>query len=277
MILVTGATGNVGRNLVRELLDAGAPVRALTRDPRRAGLPDGVDVARGDLTDAESLASALRGVERAFLFPVHGRLGAFLDAATRAGLKQVVLLSSQSVVDEHLSRERMGRLNAADEQAVIASGVPWTFLRPGPFMVNDLPWAWGVKAEGVVRAAYGDAATAPVDERDIAAVAARALLDDEHLGQAHELTGPQSLTQVERVRILGEVLGRELRFEELTPEEARERMTRHLEAETVDSLLRMFARQSGTTVPVSTAVPDVTGRPAHTYAEWAAHHAGDFR
>ncbi|MFF9023855.1 NAD(P)H-binding protein [Streptomyces eurythermus] len=277
MILVTGATGNVGRNLVRELLDAGARVRALTRDPRRAGLPDGVDVVRGDLTDAESLASALRGVERAFLFPVHGRLGAFLDAATRAGLKQVVLLSSQSVVDEHLSRERMGRLNAADEQAVIASGVPWTFLRPGPFMVNDLPWAWGVKAEGVVRAAYGDAATAPVDERDIAAVAARALLDDDHVGQAHELTGPQSLTQAERVRILGEVLGRELRFEELSPEAARERMARHLEAETVDSLLRMFARQSGTTVPVSTAVRDVTGRPAHTYAEWAAHHAGDFR
>ncbi|GGR94024.1 MULTISPECIES: NAD(P)H-binding protein [Streptomyces] len=277
MILVTGATGNVGRNLVRELLDAGARVRALTRDPRRAGLPDGVDVVRGDLTDAESLASALRGVERAFLFPVHGRLGAFLDAATRAGLKQVVLLSSQSVVDEHLGRERMGRLNAADEQAVIASGVPWTFLRPGPFMVNDLPWAWGVKAEGVVRAAYGDAATAPVDERDIAAVAARALLDDDHVAQAYELTGPQSLTQVERVRILGEVLGRELRFEELSPEAARERMTRHLEAETVDSLLRMFARQSGTTVPVSTAVRDVTGRPAHTYAEWAAHHAGDFR
>ncbi|WP_405448762.1 NAD(P)H-binding protein [Streptomyces achromogenes] len=276
MILVTGATGNVGRNLVRELLDAGARVRALTRDPRRAGLPDGVDVVRGDLTDAESLASALRGVERAFLFPVHGRLQAFLDAATRAGLKQVVLLSSQSVVDEHLSRERMGRLNAADEQSVIASGVPWTFLRPGPFMVNDLPWAWGVKAEGVVRAAYGDAATAPVDERDIAAVAARALLDDEHVGLAYELTGPQSLTQVERVRILGEVLGRELRFEELTPEAARERMTRHLEAETVDSLLRMFARQAGTTVPVSTAVEDVTGRPAHTYAEWAAHHAGDF-
>ncbi|MEU3412633.1 NAD(P)H-binding protein [Streptomyces sp. NPDC006658] len=276
MILVTGATGNVGRNLVRELLDAGARVRALTRDPRRAGLPDGVDVARGDLTDRESLAAALDGVERAFLFPVHGRLGPFLDAATRTGLKQVVLLSSQSVVDEHLARERMGRLNAADEQAVIASGVPWTFLRPGPFMVNDLPWAWGIKAEGVVRAAYGDAATAPVDERDIAAVAARALLDDEHIGRAHELTGPESLTQAERVRILGRVLGRELRFEELAPEAARERMTRHLEPETVDSLLRMYARQSGTTVPVSTAVRDVTGRPAHTYAEWAAHHAGDF-
>ncbi|MFI9250601.1 NAD(P)H-binding protein [Streptomyces sp. NPDC053069] len=277
MILVTGATGNVGRNLVSYLLEAGHPVRALTRDPERAALPDGVEVVQGDLEQPDTLAAALKGVTGAFLFPVHGRLAGFLGSAVAAGVQHVVLLSSASVTDEYLSKERMGQLNAADEQEVAASGLDWTFVRPGPFMVNDLPWAWGIRAEGVVRAAYGAAVTAPVDERDIAAVAAHALTDPRHRNKAYELTGPQGLSQIERVRILGQVLGRELVFDELTVAEARERMTRYLPGETADSLLRMYARQSGATVPVQPTVQEVTGRPAHTYAEWAVHHLEDFR
>jgi uncharacterized protein YbjT (DUF2867 family) len=195
VILVTGATGNVGRNVVEQLVDAGE------------------EVLQGDLRRPETLRAALRGVDRAFLFPVPGQLRGFLDAA-EAALGRLVLLSASAVTFE--PPNAIGRMHAECEQVVAESGLPWTFLRPGAFMANDLNWAAGIKAAGVVRGPGGDVSSAPIDERDIAAVAVRALLDDGHAGQAYLLTGQESLTQIERVRILGEVLGRELRFEEET-------------------------------------------------------------
>ncbi|GAA3507590.1 uncharacterized protein YbjT (DUF2867 family) [Streptosporangium album] len=274
MILVTGATGNVGRNVVRQLLDAGEKVRAITRHPESAGLPDGVEVLPGDLTRPETLPAALRGVEQAFLFPVFGSLDDFLRIGKESGLEQVVLLSSGAVTfptpnwigDRHLECER----------AVEESGLSWTHVRPGMFMANDLAWAAQIAAGDVVRAPYGDAAAAPIDERDIAAVAVRALLDRQ-AGEAHLIGGPESLTQIERVRILGEAIGRELRFEELPREQAREHMIGQLPPQAVDFMLDGLASAVGRTAEVSPVVEQVTGRPAHTYAQWAAHHADDFR
>ncbi|MFJ2033290.1 NAD(P)H-binding protein [Streptosporangium sp. NPDC087985] len=274
MILVTGATGNVGRNVVRQLLDEGEKVRAITRHPDRAGLPDGVEVLPGDLTRPETLPAALHGVERAFLFPVFGSLGDFLRIGKEAGLQHVVLLSSGAVTfpapswigDRHLECER----------AVEESGLSWTHVRPGMFMANDLDWAAQTADGDVVRAPYGNAAAAPIDERDIAAVAVRALLD-RHSGEAHLLSGPESLTQIERVRILGEAIGRPLRFEELPREQAREHLLGLLPPQAVDFMLDMLASAVGRTAQVLPTVEQVTGRPPYTYAQWAAHHADDFR
>jgi uncharacterized protein YbjT (DUF2867 family) len=279
MILVTGATGNVGRQVVGQLLDAGEKVRAISRDPATAGLPAAVEVLPADLSEPDTLPAALRGVDRAYLFPVHGRLGGFLAAAREARLRRVVLLSSAAVTFDPL--DAIGRAHADCERAVAESRLPWTFLRPGAFMANDLAWAPGIRADGVVRGPYGDAATAPIDERDIAAVAVRALLDegpagDRHLGSAYELSGPESLTTVDRVRLIGEVTGRHVRFEEQSPEEARRQMIGHAPPAIVDAVLGMLASAVGTTAPVLPTVEEVTGAPPYPYARWVEGRAADF-
>ncbi|MFF4198697.1 SDR family oxidoreductase [Nonomuraea sp. NPDC001831] len=274
MILVTGATGNVGRHLVDLLLGAGEQVRAISRNPERAGLPDGVEVVRADLSQPEDLRAALRGADRAFLLPAAGQVDGFVREAARAGLGHVVLLSALAVTMKQAGV--LGSAHAEYERAVAGSGLPWTFLRPGAFMANDLRWAPGVKNGGVVRAPFAEAATAPIDERDIAAVAARTLLDDGHAGKAYELSGPASLTTAERVRILGEVLGRDLRLEELSPEQAREQLIPQVPAPVVDSMLTLFASFVGRAADVSPVVRELTGGAPHTYADWAARNAAAF-
>ncbi|MFI7462274.1 SDR family oxidoreductase [Nonomuraea sp. NPDC049646] len=274
MILVTGATGNVGRHLVELLLGAGEQVRAISRAPERAGLPDGVEVVKADMSRAEDLRVALRGADRAFLLPAAGQVDGFLREAARAGLGHVVLLSALAVTMKQAGV--LGSAHAEHERAVAGSGLPWTFLRPGAFMANDLRWAPGVRNGGVVRAPFAEAATAPIDERDIAAVAARTLLDDGHAGKAYELSGPASLTTADRVRILGEVLGRDLRLEELSPEQAREQMIAHTPAAVVDSVLTLFASFVGRAADVSPAVRELTGDEPRAYADWAARNAAAF-
>ncbi|MFC4120030.1 NmrA family NAD(P)-binding protein [Nonomuraea zeae] len=274
MILVTGGTGNVGANVVRQLLDAGEKVRVLTRNPGGHSLPDGVEVVPGDLTRPGTLAEALSGVERAFLFPVFDAVGGFLDAARKAGLRHVVLLSSSAVT--FATPGWVGEQHRRLEQAVEASGVPWTFVRPDAFMTNDLVWAPQIAGEGVVRGVYGEAALAPVDPRDIAAVAVRALLDP-RAGEAYLLTGPQSLTQIERVRIIGETIGRKVRFEEQPREQFLAQMLRHgMPEPVIIELIDGLAARVGKTAQVVPAVEEVTGRPAFTYAQWVAHRAAAF-
>lgn len=272
MILVTGATGNVGRNLVRDLVDAGEKVRALTRDPATANLPDGVEVAPGDLSRPETLPAALQDVDRAFLFPVHGALDAFLAAAKEAGTRHIVLLSSDSVTFPQPGW--IGEQHLACEQAVADSGIAWTFVRPNVFMANDLGWTGQIRHGGTVRGAYGSAAFPPVDERDIAAVAAHALLNPDP-GKTYELTGPQALSQIDRVRIIGETLGIPVRFEEVPRDEVRRRLVDHMPPPAADFLLDQLAARTEP-APVLPTIEQVTGRPAHTYAEWVAHHAADF-
>ncbi|GAA3465552.1 NAD(P)H-binding protein [Nonomuraea roseola] len=274
MILVTGAAGNVGANVVRQLLDAGEKVRVMTRNPGDRSFPDGVEVVAGDLTQPETLPGALSGIERAFLFPVFTGVGGFLDAARQTGLRHVVLLSSSTVTFS--TPGLIGEQHLQVERAVAASGLPWTFVRPDAFMSNDLVWAPQIAGGEVVRGVYGNAALAPVDPRDIAAVAVRALLD-QRAGEAYVLTGPQSLTQIERVRIIAETIGRPLRFEEVPREQFREQMLRHgMPAPVIDELLDGLAARDGKTAEISPAVEEVTGRPSFTYAQWVAHHAAAF-
>ena len=275
MILVTGGAGNVGANLVRQLLDAGEKVRVITRNPSDRSFPDQVEVVPGDLTRPETLPTALSGVDRAFLFPVFNGLDGFLEAARQADLQHVVLLSSSAVT--YSTPGWIGEQHLQLERAVAASGLPWTYVRPDAFMTNDLAWKHQIVNGGVVRAAYGNAASAPVDPRDIAAVAVRALLD-QRVGEAYVLTGLQSLTQIDRVRIIGETIGRPLRFEEQPREQFRKQLLLHhgLPAPVIDELLDQLAARDGKTAQILPTVEEVTGRPAFTYAQWVAHRAAEF-
>ncbi|HET6358303.1 NAD(P)H-binding protein [Streptomyces sp.] len=270
MILVTGATGHVGRHVVSGLLEAGEKVRALSRNPGSRPWPPGVEVLPGDLTQPGTLAAALGGVDSMYLFPVFGAVPDAVEAARQAGVKHVVMLSSQAI------EYSTGDPHLACEEAVTASGLSWTFVRTGALMVNDLHWAGQFAGEGVVRGAYESSPLAPIDERDIAAVVVRSLLTPRS-GTVHTVTGPQSLTQVDRVRIAGQVLGRTVPFEELPREHVRKQMTAHLPAALVDELLDHRASLVGTTAEVLPTVEQVTGRAPYTYAEWLAHHEADFR
>lgn len=278
MIVVTGATGAVGGELVRQLHAAGHPVRALSRHPERATLPDGVELAAADLSDPTSLPAAFAGATAAFLYAVPDGAKQVAAAARDAGIQRVVLLSSASVAGPTLDAERnpIGARHRLVEAALEESGLAWTFLRPGAFAGNTRWWSGQLRSGDVVRGPYPELATAPIHEADIAAVAAVALTADGHAGKAYLLTGPEPLSQADQVRILGEVLGRPLRFDTVTQEEARRMMARDIDERWVDNLLGMQRKMLGAPVTVSGAVTAVTGRPGRTFADWVADHRADF-
>lgn len=277
-VLVTGATGRVGREVVAQLLGAGVPVRALTRRPESAGLPGAVDVVAGDLTVPGSLDAALRGAGAVFLVWTAPRESA--SAATQriaAHARRVVLLSSPHQTPHPFFRQPnpMAALHAEVERLVAATGVPHTILRPGMFASNTLAWwARQIRDHGVVRWPYGAAETAPVDERDIAAVAARALVEEGHAGGDYVLTGPEALSQAAQVSAIGDAIGRPIRFDEVSPDEFRREIMPHPAA---DMLLNAWSATLGIPAFVTSTVADVTGSPARTFGQWAADHAGAFR
>ncbi|TMR19398.1 NAD-dependent epimerase/dehydratase family protein [Nonomuraea turkmeniaca] len=274
MILVTGATGNVGSHVVRQLLEEGEKVRVLTRNPSGHAFADQVQVVTGDLTRPETLPEALSGIERAFLFPVLQGIDGFLDVAKRARLRHVVMLSSVSVTWPEPGW--VGEVHLRLERSVQASGLAWTFVRPDGLPTNDLVWAPQIIEGDVVRGRYGEAATAPVDPRDIAAVAVRSLLDG-RAGEGYSVTGPQSLTQIDRLRIIAETLGRPLRWEEQSEDWFRDQMARHgMPAAGIDDYVDALTARVGKTAEVLPTVEQVTGRPPFTYAQWVADHAAAF-
>ncbi len=273
MILVTGATGNVGRHLVGELLTAGAKVRALSRDPATANLPSEAQVARTD-------EMPLDGVASLFLNPAvfWNGLGDLLPRAAEAGVRRVVLLSSIAALDDDPSND-LAAHHLAIEREIEATGMEWTFVRPGEFATNTLAWGEVIRAGEPVREPYPAARSTPIHERDIAAVAAKALLTDDLVGAKPILTGPEVLTRPEMVGLIGEATGRPARFEEITPEQAREEMLKHpyMREGLVDVLLRLRAEAVDAPIEPSGEVERITGRPGRKYKEWAADHADDFR
>lgn len=276
-LLVTGATGNVGRNVVELLVQAGARVRATSRNPETAALPAGVDVRRGDLDDPGSFGEALTGVERLFLFPHPAGVGGFLELAEAAGVRQVVLLSSASVRE---SGNPVGFMHLSVEEAVRGSGLGWTVLRPGAFASNALEWAPAIRAGGELRVPYAESTLSPVHERDIAAVAVQALLSDGHDGATYDLTGPESMTRRRQAELAGEASGRPVTVTDLVGEAARAQLERQYGAfgvpGLVDSVLATYAASVGTAAPVTDTVAKVTGRPPTAFADWAAEHRTAF-
>ncbi len=279
-ILVTGATGNVGRELVTQLRAAGRTVRALTRNPQSANLPGDVEIVAGDLSAPATLDACLDGIADVFLVWVapFAAAGAAIDRiASRA--KRVVLLSSPHRTDHPFFQQPNGlrAVHAGLEQLIEASGLRWTVLRPGVFALNCLNW-WGpqIASGDVVRWFYADAETAPVHERDIARSAARVLCEDGHDGRDYVLTGPESLTQRLQVEIIGEAIGRPVRFEELSPEVARNQLLAMWPAAVADMLLGAYAAAVGQPAYVTSTVAELTGSPAASFRQWVRDHAQDF-
>ncbi|HEV2855182.1 MAG TPA: NAD(P)H-binding protein [Thermoanaerobaculia bacterium] len=278
-IVVTGATGTVGRQVVSQLLTTDAQVRALTRNPDAAGLPPKVEVVRGDLTVPTTLDECLGGVDAVFLVwtaPASAAPAAVERIAQY--VQRIVLLTSPHQTPHPFFQQPnpMAAMHAEIERLIQASGVRWTFLRPGMFAANALSW-WApqIRAGDVVRWPYADAPTAPIHERDIAAVAVRALLEDGHDGAEYVLTGPQSLSQREQVVTLGEGIGRPLRLEEISPEAARHEL-RFPEA-ALNMLLHAWAAAIGQPALVTSTVEEITGRAARTFRDWVADHAEELR
>ncbi|GLW28928.1 SDR family oxidoreductase [Actinoplanes regularis] len=266
VILVTGATGNVGRMVVDELLALGATsVRALTADPERAALPPGVEVVRGHFGRLATVSDALAGVERMYLAPHPPSAAAVSRLAADHGVRHIVDMSGPK-----------GAHWQAVEDGVEASGVPFTHLEPGEFMANGLLWAPQIQAGDLVRDAYPEVVNAPIAQEDIAAVAARVLLSDGHVGKSYELTGPVALSRRRKVSEIGAGLGRTLRYVELTGDAARAHFTSAMGDYGAWYLEGLAALESSPQQATS-MVFDLLGRPAMSYREWASRHADQFR
>jgi len=280
-VLVTGATGRVGRLVVAELLAAGVPVRALTRRPSAAELPAAVEVVAGDLTAPESLDAALQGVGAVFLLwtAPPTTTDAVIERLA-AHTRRVVFLSSPHQTPHPFFQQPnpMAALHAGIERSIAAAGLAATMIRPGMFASNvTFWWADAIRNGGVVRWPYGAAETAPIDERDIAAVAARALYQDGHASGDYVLTGPESLSQAEQVSIIADTIGRSIRFEELTPEEFRRETEGRWPPPVVNMLLSAWGAAIGQPAFVTSTVADIVGTPARTFRQWAADHADAFQ
>ena len=279
-ILVTGATGNVGRELVAQLRAAGRTVRALTRNPQSANLPGDVEIVAGDLSAPATLDACLDGIDDVFLVWVapFAAAGATIDRiASRA--TRVVLLSSPHRTNHPFFQQPNGlrAVHAGLEQLVETSGLRWTVLRPGVFALNCLNW-WGpqIASGDVIRWAHANAETAPIHERDIAAAAARVLCEDGHDGRDYVLTGPEPVTQRQQVKIIGEVVGRPLRLEEISEEAARTEMLAMMPPPIADMLLRAYAAAVGQPAYVTSTVAELTGTPAASFRRWVQDHGQDF-
>jgi len=280
-ILVIGATGNVGRQVITQLIDANIHVRAMARNPESANLPARVEIVRGDLTIPETLDRPLDSVDTVFLVwtaPATAVAPALARIASH--VRRLVFLSSPHRTAHPFFQQPnpIASLHAEIERLIEASDLQWTFLRPGMFASNAISW-WSpkIRAGDVVRWPYAEAPTAPIHERDIAAVAARILCDEGHGGKDFVLTGPQSLSQSEQVSIIGAVIGRPLRYEEISPEEALRELSAVMPEPVIQMLMNAWAAAIGQPAFVTSAVAEITGTPARTFRDWSIDHAAEFR
>ncbi|GAB2516742.1 NAD(P)H-binding protein [Nocardia heshunensis] len=280
MIVVTGATGNVGSVLVRELAAAGEKVVAVSRGEKPVDLPVGVEHRRADLGDLAGLAEAAAGAEALFLLITGPQLvegpapTEVLETLAAAGVRRVVFVSSQGAVTRPDSDGYARTLEF--EQALHASDLEWTVLRPGGFFSNTFAWIEPVKTGRMIPAPFADVALPQVDPADIAAVAAAALTEEGHHGQAYTITGPDAVTPREQAAALQATLGEPISFVELTRDEARTNMLRFMPESVADHTLDIIGTPTPEEQQVSGDVERVLGRPATSYAEWTKHVAPAF-
>ncbi|CAL9677222.1 NAD(P)H azoreductase [Streptomyces sp. enrichment culture] len=277
MILVTGATGNIGSALLRELHARGAgPVRALTRDASRAAFPEEVEAVEGDFAVAQTLKPALDGVRSLFLPSRTGPDTDILTAARRAGVEHVVLVSSITV-------QTHPHLGPADENLTVEgllkdSGMDWTVLRPTQFASNALMWAGPIRDRAAVRAPYADTGLPTIHPADIASVARAALTEPGHRGRTYALTGPERVTARQQVEAIAAELGRDVPFIEIGRQEARGPMAAVFGEEAADAVLDVTGGDvNDELLAVRDTVSRVTGSPARPFRQWAAENAHRFR
>ena len=281
MILVTGATGTVGREVVAQLLAAGQKVRAMTRNPGKARLDSRVEVVRGNFEDPSSLAEAVRDVDAVFSLTLGPRTGMheknLAEAAKAAGVRRIVKLSALGG-DGELKND-IRKWHDEGEQAIRDMGIPVTALYPGAFMSNALHWRESIRATGKVFSNYGEGKLPPVHPRDIAAVAVRALTSDGHEGKRYVITGPEALTVAEQVAILANAIGKPIEYVRVTDETVRANMEKAgLPAPLINALLPFAAFiRCGRAAEVHHTVEEVAGRQPFTFRDWARENASAFR
>jgi uncharacterized protein YbjT (DUF2867 family) len=277
-VLITGATGRVGGNVLAGLLERGVPVRVTSRDPGRATLPAGVAVARADLDDPESLRPALAGVDRVFLYSRFREPDPLLAVLRAAGVDHVVLLSaSAAAVEKPAGGFDGGGGMRWVEQRIIASGLTYTFVRPDTFAANALFWRDQIRDTGSVALPYPDSVQVPIHERDIADVAVLALTTDRLNNAAPILTGPEPITLAAEVAAIGAAIGRDVAVVRQTEAQMRAFYSEHLPPHVLDAILGALRDSVGADPPVSPEVEKITGRPGRTFAQWAVDHADDYR
>ncbi|MGW2248638.1 SDR family oxidoreductase [Kitasatospora sp. NPDC001660] len=279
MIVVTGATGNVGRPLVRALAAAGHQVTAVSR--HAAPVPDGVRHVAADLTEPAGLVPVLAGAKALFLL-LSGDMHAagagpaeIIGRAAARGVRRIVLLSSQGVATRPFGPTRIAM--RAVEDALRESGPEWAILRPGGFASNALWWAESIRAQQLVAAPFGDVGLPIVDPADIAEVAAACLLEDRHTGGVYELTGPEPITPRRQTEAIAAALGSPVRFSELTRDEARFAMARAMPVELADDTLDILGSPNPAELRISPDVQRVLGRAPRPFADWAARNVAAFR
>jgi uncharacterized protein YbjT (DUF2867 family) len=275
MIVITGATGNVGRPLVEALVKAGKEVTAVSRGDG----PAGVRHARADLAEPAGLRPVLAGAEALFLLVsgagAHLDPEAIVDAARAGGVRRIVLLSSQAAVTRpgSVSHAPLRRI----EEVVERSGLEWTHLRPSGFASNAFAWVPSVRGERTVAAPFGDVGLPVVDPLDIAEVAAAVLIGEGHAGRAYEITGPETTTPRQRAEALGDALGEPVRFVEQSAAEARAQMLRFMPEPVVDGTLAIIGEPVEDERRVSHDAERLLGRKPYTFAEWAQRNVTAFR
>lgn len=278
--LVIGATGNIGSQVVRQLAASGGLVRAMTRDPGTARFAPGIEVVKGDITLPEMLDGCFDEVDAVFLVWTAGpaTMAPVVDRMAKK-VRHVVFLSSphQTAHPFFQQPNRVRGLHEEMERLIAGSGMEWRFLRPGMLAVNSLSW-WApqIRKGDVVRWPLVDCPTAPIHERDIAAVAVRVLCEKGHHGAEYVLTGPQSLSQAGQIHEIGRALGRRLRVEEITPGEAREELTAIMPPFIIEMLLAAWGAGLGQPAFVTSTVEELLGVPARSFYEWARDHAARF-
>jgi len=276
-VLVVGASGAVGGAVVAGLLDRGERVRATSRTPQKLALPAEVEVFAADLDDPASFSGALAGVERVFLYADLADPEALLTAFAAAGVRHVVVLSSSSVTFPGAAEDFNGARFLRVEEAVVRSGLAYTFLRPGGFASNAARWSWGVKGESAVPLPYPDAVQVPIHEQDIADVAVVALTTDALVGAAPVLTGPERLTLREQVALIGDVIGRPVAVIEQTEAESSAMLSRFVPEVWVRQIIKDWREAVGATPPLSDEYTRITGRTSRIFRAWVVDHAELFR
>ncbi|MFA1819350.1 NAD(P)H-binding protein [Virgibacillus oceani] len=270
-ILVTGATGTVGRHVVDQLVKKGEQVRAVSRNPERAHLPEGVEVVAGDLMSPDTLNPALKGVTALYLITSSDQTGATLETNP-----QVVNLAEQAGVQRVSLLTVYG--DGPVEQALKNSRLEWTFVQPVGFMANAIDdWQESVRKEGVVRKFEAETRGAIIHEADIAAVFVETLLEKGHHGNSYTLTGPEALSAIEQVEIISKALGKDIKLEELTEKQARKGWQEMgYDEESIDFMVQMSKNPPEIGSTVIPTIEEVTGRPAKTFAAWVSEHKSDF-
>lgn len=274
MLLVTGATGNVGREVVTALASRGEHVRAVVRDPARSSGPADAELVQGDLELPESLTPALDGVRGVFLLGGWSDMPGLVRRIERAGVERVVLLTSRCVVGGRPDNP-VTRMWLDAEAAVRGSGLAWTILRPSGYQSNALRWLPQLQRGEVVRAPWPDVGIAAIDPADIAAAAAVALTEPGHAGAAYSLSGPEPLRPGDQIATLARVLERPLRYEPLSDEDARVAMAADTPAPYIEAFFRFYSGGEFDDSPVLDTVHRITGRPPRAFAQWASAHAAE--